>query len=83
MCDDLFDFKVGMFFGRVIIKKCFELVNKVVLFIRDLHISHYDIVWCVSPVILSDVVDSICFTREIDALLDVLAVLLDKRTPLD
>lgn len=83
MCDDLLDFKVGMFFSRVIIKKGFELVYKVVLFVWDLHVGHNDIVWCVSPVILSNIVDSVCFTREIETLLDVLTVLLDQRTPLD
>lgn len=61
MTYDLFYFKIGVFFGRIVIEKCLEVVDEVVLIIWNLKIGHYYVVRSIRPVVFCLVVNAVSF----------------------
>ena len=72
-----------MFFSGIIVKECLQIINEVVFIVGNLQIGHYNIVGSIGPVVLCLIIDSIRLARKVKPLHDELAILLQKRAPLD
>lgn len=82
MTDYLFYLQIWVFLCGIVIKKSLQVVNEVVLVIRNLQICHHYIVRSVRPVALSSIEDPVRLTRKVQTLQNELAVLLKQWAPL-
>ena len=62
MADYLLYFQIRMFFGRIVIKERFQVIDEVMLIVGYLEIGHYYVVGSVGPAAFNLVIDPICFT---------------------
>ena len=83
MTDNLFYFQIGMFFGCIVVKQGFKVINEVMLLVGNFKIGHYDVVGSIRPAVIIGVVDAVCFAGKVKSLEDELAVLLEERSPLN